>query len=121
MLPHVVWLVAKTDPIKYILEKPTLTERIARWGIPRKGIGKQQEDIEKISSQLPSERENTDMTLLRCVDRPDAERIIEEVHEGTFGTYTSGHTLARKILRARYYWTKLESDCHQHVRRCLKC
>ncbi|RDY04472.1 rnhA, partial [Mucuna pruriens] len=50
-----------------------------------------------------------------------AERIIEEVHEGTFGTHASGHTLARKILRAGYCWTKLESNCHQHVRKCLKC
>ncbi|RDX74081.1 Retrovirus-related Pol polyprotein, partial [Mucuna pruriens] len=31
MLSHTVWLIAKTDPIKYILEKPALTERIARW------------------------------------------------------------------------------------------
>ncbi|RDX74082.1 Retrovirus-related Pol polyprotein, partial [Mucuna pruriens] len=61
------------------------------------------------------------MTLLRCVDRQEAERIIEEVHERTFGIHASGHTLARKILRAGYYWTKLESDCHQHVRKCLKC
>ncbi|RDX77557.1 Gypsy retrotransposon integrase-like protein 1, partial [Mucuna pruriens] len=66
-------------------------------------------------------KRNADMTLLRCVDHQEAERIIEEVHEGTFGTHASGHTLARKILRARYYWTKLESDCHQHVRKCLKC
>ncbi|RDY12617.1 gag-pol, partial [Mucuna pruriens] len=31
MLSHTTWLVAKTDPIKYILEKPTLTGQIARW------------------------------------------------------------------------------------------
>ncbi|RDY11093.1 Retrovirus-related Pol polyprotein, partial [Mucuna pruriens] len=61
------------------------------------------------------------MTLLRCVDRQEAEQIIEEVHEGTFSTHASGHTLARKILRAGYYWPKLESDYHQHVRKCLKC
>ncbi|RDY10119.1 Retrovirus-related Pol polyprotein, partial [Mucuna pruriens] len=29
MLSHTTWLVAKTDPIKYILEKPALTGRIA--------------------------------------------------------------------------------------------
>ncbi|RDX82521.1 Retrovirus-related Pol polyprotein, partial [Mucuna pruriens] len=44
-------------------------------------------------------KRNADMTLLRCVDRQEAERIIEEVHDGTFGTHPSGHTLARKILR----------------------
>ncbi|RDX98900.1 Gypsy retrotransposon integrase-like protein 1, partial [Mucuna pruriens] len=46
---------------------------------------------------------------------------MEEVHEGTFGTYTNGHALARKILRAGYYWTRMESDYCQHVKRCMKC
>ncbi|RDX91297.1 Retrovirus-related Pol polyprotein from transposon opus, partial [Mucuna pruriens] len=31
MLSHTIWLVAEIDPIKYILEKPALTGRIARW------------------------------------------------------------------------------------------
>ncbi|RDX84143.1 Retrovirus-related Pol polyprotein from transposon 17.6, partial [Mucuna pruriens] len=31
MLAHTTWLIVKTDPIKYIFEKPTLTGRIARW------------------------------------------------------------------------------------------
>ncbi|RDY14345.1 hypothetical protein CR513_00593, partial [Mucuna pruriens] len=48
-------------------------------------------------------KRNVDMTLLRCVDRQEAEQIIEEVHKGTFGTHASGHTLARKILHAGYY------------------
>ncbi|RDX82400.1 Gypsy retrotransposon integrase-like protein 1, partial [Mucuna pruriens] len=62
-------------------------------------------------------KRNADMTLLRC----EAEQIIEEVHEGTFSTHVNGHTLARKILRAGYYWTKMESDCYQHVKKCIKC
>ncbi|RDY09553.1 hypothetical protein CR513_06057, partial [Mucuna pruriens] len=32
-------------------------------------------------------KRNVDMMLLRCVDRLEAKRIIEEVHEGTFGTH----------------------------------
>ncbi|RDX91778.1 Gypsy retrotransposon integrase-like protein 1, partial [Mucuna pruriens] len=66
-------------------------------------------------------KRNADMTLLRCVDQQEAEQIIEEVHEGTFGTHANGHTLARKILRAGYYWTKVELDCYQYVRKCIKC
>ncbi|RDX86339.1 Gypsy retrotransposon integrase-like protein 1, partial [Mucuna pruriens] len=57
-------------------------------------------------------KRNTDMTLLR---------IMEEFHEGTFGTHANGHALARKILRARYYWTRMEFDCHEHVKKCTKC
>jgi len=31
MLSHTTWLISKMDPIKYILEKPALFGRIARW------------------------------------------------------------------------------------------
>ncbi|RDY00491.1 hypothetical protein CR513_16321, partial [Mucuna pruriens] len=31
MLAHTTWLIAKTDPLKYIFEKPALTRRITRW------------------------------------------------------------------------------------------
>ncbi|RDX62103.1 Retrovirus-related Pol polyprotein, partial [Mucuna pruriens] len=46
---------------------------------------------------------------------------MEEVHGGAFGTHTNGHDLARKILRAGYYWIKMESNCYQYVKRCMKC
>ncbi|RDX84581.1 Gypsy retrotransposon integrase-like protein 1, partial [Mucuna pruriens] len=66
-------------------------------------------------------KRNADMTLLRCVYQQEAEQILEEVHEGTFGIHANGHALARKILRVGYYWTKLESDCYQHVGKCIRC
>ena len=31
MLYYTTWLIAKLDPIKYIFEKPSLSERVARW------------------------------------------------------------------------------------------
>ena len=33
MLYHTIWLIARLDPIKYIFEKPSLSERIARWQV----------------------------------------------------------------------------------------
>ncbi|RDX62138.1 Retrovirus-related Pol polyprotein, partial [Mucuna pruriens] len=66
-------------------------------------------------------KRNADMLLLRCVIEKEAQEILEEVHEGTFGTHANGHSLARKILRVGYYWTTMEADCCQHVRRCVKC
>ena len=33
MLYHTTWLIARLDLIKYIFEKPSLSERIARWQI----------------------------------------------------------------------------------------
>ncbi|RDX76481.1 hypothetical protein CR513_43525, partial [Mucuna pruriens] len=39
-----------------------------------------------------------DGMLLRCVDKKEAKEIMEEIHEGTFGTHSNGHALAHKIL-----------------------
>ena len=66
-------------------------------------------------------KRNNDMVLLRCVDAKEAERILVEVHEGSFGTHANGHAMARKILRVGYYWLTMESDCCLHVRKCHKC
>ena len=48
-------------------------------------------------------KKNHDVVLLRCVDVIEVQTIIREVHEGSFGTHTNGHTMARKILRIGYY------------------
>ena len=66
-------------------------------------------------------KRNHDMVLLRCVDANEAESILQEVHEGTFGTHMNGHSMARKILRAGYFWMTMENDCCKHVRKCQKC
>ena len=52
-----------------------------------------------------------DHTLLRCVEEKEARLIMEEVHEGVFGTRANRHRLTRQIMRAGYYWLTMESDC----------
>jgi len=61
------------------------------------------------------------MVLLRCVDAREAEQMLIEVHEGSFGMHASGHAMAQKMLKAGYYWLTMESDCYTHVRKCHKC
>ncbi|RDX81292.1 hypothetical protein CR513_38054, partial [Mucuna pruriens] len=60
------------------------------------------------------------MTLLQCVDNKEAKEILKEIHEGVFGTHASGPNMARKILRAGYYWAKMESDYCKHVRHHIR-
>ena len=64
---------------------------------------------------------NHDMVLLECVEAKEVELILQEVHEGAFGTHMNGHFMARKILRAGYFWMTMENDCCKHVRKCQKC
>ncbi|CAL0329694.1 unnamed protein product [Lupinus luteus] len=47
--------------------------------------------------------------------------MMEEVHEGTFGTRANGHAMAKKIMRVSYFWLTMETDCCEYVKKCHKC
>lgn len=66
-------------------------------------------------------RKSFDATLLRCVDAKEAERLMEEIHEGSCGPHMNGRMLAKKIMRLGYYWTTMTSDCIDYVQRCHLC
>ena len=61
------------------------------------------------------------MMLLRCVEKQEANMFMREIHEGTFETHTNGNAMARKILRAEYYWLTTEADCYHYTTTCHKC
>ncbi|KAA3460929.1 RNA-directed DNA polymerase (Reverse transcriptase), Ribonuclease H [Gossypium australe] len=62
-----------------------------------------------------------DQVLLRCVDAVEAKKILEEVHEGVYGTYANGFIMARQIMRFRYCWSTMEGDCINYAKKCHKC
>ncbi|KAI5425580.1 hypothetical protein KIW84_031405 [Lathyrus oleraceus] len=66
-------------------------------------------------------KRNFDMVLLKCVDRHEADLLMTEVHEGSFGTHSNGHAMAKKMLREGYYWLTMEFDCCKFVKKCHKC
>ncbi|KAA3484371.1 RNA-directed DNA polymerase (Reverse transcriptase), Ribonuclease H [Gossypium australe] len=66
-------------------------------------------------------KKRKDQVLLRCVDAVEAKQILEEVHEGVFGTHANGFTMARQIMRFGYYWSTMESDCISYAKKCHKC
>ncbi|XP_055819392.1 uncharacterized protein LOC129888443 [Solanum dulcamara] len=66
-------------------------------------------------------RRTPDLGLLRCVDAKEATRLLEEIHAGTCGPYMNGFTLAKKILRAGYFWMTMERDGIRYVQKCHQC
>ncbi|XP_050916516.1 uncharacterized protein LOC127131648 [Lathyrus oleraceus] len=66
-------------------------------------------------------KRNYDLVLLRYVNKQEANKIIMEIYEGSFGTHANGHTMVKIILRADYYWMTMEVDSHRHVQTCHKC
>ena len=58
--------------------------------------------------------------LFKCVDIPEAEYCMLEIHEGICGSHSSGEALAHKVLRYGYYWPTLRQDCLEYAKKCLK-
>ncbi|XP_070013512.1 uncharacterized protein [Nicotiana sylvestris] len=56
--------------------------------------------------------------LLRCIDAKQAMTIMIEVHPGVCGPHMNGYVMAKKILRAGYYWLTMERDYISFVRKC---
>ncbi|XP_070017372.1 uncharacterized protein [Nicotiana sylvestris] len=46
--------------------------------------------------------------LARCLGPSQTEYIMREIHEGHCGNYAGGRSLVRTMIRAGYYWPKME-------------
>ncbi|XP_058757131.1 uncharacterized protein LOC131630360 [Vicia villosa] len=65
-------------------------------------------------------RRGFSIPLLKCVDTLQALEILQELHEGISGQHLGGRSLARKSLRAGYYWPTMQQDAKEHVQKCDK-
>ncbi|GAU51501.1 hypothetical protein TSUD_76100 [Trifolium subterraneum] len=66
-------------------------------------------------------RRGFSIPLLKCVEEARVEFILQEIHEGINGQHIGGRSLARKALRAGYYWPTMQNDAKDHVLKCDKC
>nr|XP_009603444.1 uncharacterized protein LOC104098424 [Nicotiana tomentosiformis] len=62
-------------------------------------------------------RRTFDDPLARCLGPGETEYTLREVHEGTYGNHSGVESLVRKLIRADYYWTKMEKDAKDFVRK----
>ncbi|XP_060211814.1 uncharacterized protein LOC132639380 [Lycium barbarum] len=93
---------------------------------PKNATNKQKQTLRKMANHffLNGEilyRRTSDLGLLRCVDATEATRLLEKVHAGTCGPHMNGFTLAKKILRAGYFWMTMERDSIRYVQKCHQC
>lgn len=54
----------------------------------------------------------------RCVDQEQGRKIMEEIHGGVYRPHMNGHMLAKKISRQGCYWSTVQVNCTQLVKRC---
>eukprot|EP00253_Pinus_taeda_P022177 PITA_22177 len=59
-------------------------------------------------------RKNYDSILLRCLEKQEAQRVLQELHEGPAGGHFGADTIAHKVIHVGYYWPTLFRDAHEY-------
>ncbi|XP_070020380.1 uncharacterized protein [Nicotiana sylvestris] len=103
-----------------------IQEYIRMMVYPVQASGDQKGTIRRLASRFflsggILQKRNPDLGLLRYIDVKQDTIIMTEVHSGVSGPHMSGYVLAKKILRANYYWLTMERDCIIYVRKCHQC
>ena len=58
---------------------------------------------------------------LRCMDKDEAQKLMELVHEGVCGAHMNWTVLAKKIACQDYFWLTMETDCVRFAKKCHNC
>ena len=58
---------------------------------------------------------------LRCMDKDEARKLVEAVHDGVYGVHMNGTVLVKKIARQGYFWLNMETDCVKFMKKCHNC
>eukprot|EP00253_Pinus_taeda_P029433 PITA_29433 len=66
-------------------------------------------------------KKNYDSILLSCLEKTEAQKVLQELHDGLAGGHFGADTTAHKIIHAGYYWPTLFRDAHEYVGKCLNC
>ena len=58
---------------------------------------------------------------LRCLEYPETEDVLKDIHEGDCGNHAGGRSLFSKVLRTGYYWPTMKKDAMEFARKCDSC
>jgi len=58
---------------------------------------------------------------LLCVHPGASESLLEELHEGVYGSHTGGRSLSHKALTQGYWWPNMQKEAQEYVKKCDQC
>ncbi|XP_016192123.1 uncharacterized protein LOC107633004 [Arachis ipaensis] len=61
------------------------------------------------------------IALLKCVPTSKTEDVLDEVHNGICGNHLRARSLARKVIRAGFFWPTLQKNATNSVKKCQHC
>ena len=58
---------------------------------------------------------------LLCVHPELTESLLEELHEGIYGSHIGGRSLAHRVITQGYWWLNMQREALEYVRKCDQC
>ena len=58
---------------------------------------------------------------LLCVHLEASESLLEELHEGVYGSHTGGRSLSHRALTQGYWWPGMQKEAQEYVKKCDQC
>ena len=59
--------------------------------------------------------------LLKCVPTSATREVLKEIYSGMCGNHLGARALAKKVLRAGFYWPTLQREVIEFVKTCPPC
>ena len=58
---------------------------------------------------------------LLCIHPKVSELLLEELHEGIYGSHTGGRYLSHRAITQGYWWPNMQKEAQEYVKKCDQC
>ena len=55
---------------------------------------------------------------LICIHLEASELLLEELHEGIYGSHTGGRSLSHRAITQGYWWPNMQKEAQEYVKKC---
>lgn len=66
-------------------------------------------------------RKHHNKVMLKCLEAPDLENVLCDLHDGPVGGHFTGDTTKHKVMRSSFYCPTLFKDAHTYDYKCSVC
>ena len=90
-------------------------------------LPKDKSEAEKIRRKTPRFWLSEDQKLykcsfsrpyLLCVHLEATKLLLEELHEGIYGSHTGGRSLSHRAITQGYCWPNMQKEAQEYVKKC---
>jgi hypothetical protein len=66
------------------------------------------------------QRGTNDM-MMRCISREEDIKLLQDIHSGICGSYSSWRSIIGKAFRNGFYWPTTKDDMMEIITKCKDC